>query len=386
MVSPPSRRAAPARPADDDAQGPADAESTALPLADVAELPWLVDTLKHTLARQQGHAILVHGDAGIGALEFAYGLARGWLCEAAQPPDGPSAQPACGLCAGCRLARAQTHPDLLWRLPEALALRHGFAIEVDDRRKPSRQIRVADLRAALDWTVTTSGRGRGKVLVVHPAEAMNAVTASALLKTLEEPPAGVRIVLTTADPGLLMPTILSRCQRVALPRPSREGAAAWLRRHQVPEPEVLLDGAAGSPLTALRWHAEGLDARAWAALPAAVSRGDASALAGWPVPRLVDALQKLAHDAALRSCGALPRFFPPDSVPPAADRAALHRWHQSLQRVMRHAEHPWNDGLLAEALVAEGAEAWGTASRGGAGSGGRASGRAALAKLTAPAP
>jgi DNA polymerase-3 subunit delta' len=384
MVSPPSRRAAQAGPADDDGQGPADAESTALPLADVADLPWLVEALNHTLARQQGHAILVYGDAGIGALEFAYALARGWLCEVAQAGSLP-AQPACGRCVGCRLARAQTHPDLLWRLPEALALQHGFAVEVDDRRKPSRQIRVADLRAALDWTVTTSGRGRGKVLVVHPAEAMNAVTASALLKTLEEPPAGVRIVLTTADPGLLMPTILSRCQRVTLPRPTREAATAWLRRHQVPEPEVLLDGAAGSPLTALRWHAEGLNTRAWAELPAAVVRGDASVLAGWPVPRLVDALQKLAHDAALRACGAPPRFFPPGVVPPAADLASLHRWHQALQRVMRHAEHPWNDGLLSEALVAEGAEAWGAAARGGAGTGGRAAGRPAVAKLPASA-
>jgi DNA polymerase-3 subunit delta' len=363
MVSAPSRRSARAGLAGDEVDAPGDAESTALPLADVAELPWLVEALGQTLARHQGHAILVHGDAGIGALEFAFALARGWLCEASQGA-GPPARPACGRCMGCHLARAQTHPDLLWRLPEALALQQGFAVDVDDRRKPSRQIKVADLRAALDWTVTTSGRGRGKVLVVHPAEAMNAVTASALLKTLEEPPNGVRIVLTTADPGLLMPTILSRCQRVTLPRPGRESAAAWLRQHQVPEPEVLLDGAGGSPLTALRWHAGGLGAGTWAALPSAVARGDASAITGWPVPRIVDALQKVAHDAALRACGAVPRFFPPEAVPPAADLAALHRWHQALQRVMRHAEHPWNDGLLAEALVAEGAEAWATAGRG----------------------
>jgi DNA polymerase-3 subunit delta' len=73
---------------------------------------------------------------------------------------------------------------------------------------------------------------------------------------------------------------------------------------------------------------------------------------------MIDALQKLAHDAALRSCGAEPRFFPRASLPDGLDLAAAARWHQSLLRVVRHADHPWNEGLLAEALVSEGAQVW----------------------------
>jgi hypothetical protein len=107
MVSAPSRRSARAGLAGDEVDAPGDAESTALPLADVAELPWLVEALGQTLARHQGHAILVHGDAGIGALEFAFALARGWLCEASQGA-GPPARPACGRCMGCHLARTPT--------------------------------------------------------------------------------------------------------------------------------------------------------------------------------------------------------------------------------------------------------------------------------------
>ena len=333
-------------------EGAADAGSH-LQWASASDLPWLTSTLAQTLAYQKGHAIMVHADAGVGALEFAFALAQGWLCEAADAPVRP-----CGTCSACRLARAQTHPDLMLRLPQSLALQHGVAVEYDDKRKPSRQIRVAEMRQALDWSATTSGRGRGKVLLIHPAEAMNPIAASALLKTLEEPPKGMRIVLTTADPGLLLATISSRCQRVVLPHPSRAESLAWLQQQGVADAALLLDATGGRPLTAHHWHREGLDARAWAAIPTSVARADAAVFTQWPVPRIVDALQKLAHDAARHACGAEPRFYPPSSLPEGADLAMAARWQQSLLRVMRHADHPWSEGLLAEALVSEGAQVW----------------------------
>jgi DNA polymerase-3 subunit delta' len=353
MVSSSPRRSA--RPAVTEIadEGPPTGIGPGVRIDEVSQLPWLNDALADTLQRQRGHAILVHGDAGIGALEFAFALARAWLCEEASGQPRP-----CGQCASCRAAHMQTHPDLLLRLPQALALQHGLAVEADDKRKPSRQIRIAELRDALDWSVTTSGRGRGKVLLLHPAEAMNVVTASALLKTLEEPPAGMRIVLTTADPSLLLPTISSRCQRVVLPRPGRQASLQWLTGRGVPDAPILLDAAGGRPLAAWRWQADGLDARAWEALPLAVARGDASAFSGWPVPRLLDALQKLAHDVGVLCCGGAPRFFAARALPAGADLRALARWQQSLLRVARHAEHPWSEGLLAEALFAEGAQVW----------------------------
>ena len=330
-------------------------------------LPWLTPALEQTLQVHRGHALLVCGSAGAGALEFVLQLSQAWLCE--QAPAGsdvaaasrvaaPSHRLPCGHCGSCRLFLAHTHPDFRLRVPEALSVARGWPVQVDERRKPSRQIRIEEVRQAIEWMSTTSGRGRGKVLALHPVEAMNAASASALLKTLEEPPQGARLVLSTADPALLMPTIRSRCQLLRLNPPSRPVALAWLQHQGAGEADVLLDGAGGMPLTALQWSREGLTGAAWSAVPRAVVRGDASAFSNWPVPRVLDALQKLCHDLGCTLLGGQPRFFPAAHLPAGASLERLTNWFKSLQRVSRHADHPWSEPLLIESLVAEGRGVW----------------------------
>ena len=331
-------------------------------------LPWLAKPLAQWLKTHQGHALLVCGHAGAGALELALSLAQGWLCEslpAAGERQPEAAQPLrpCGQCGSCRLFLAHTHPDFRLRVPEGLALSRGLPVELDERRKPSKQIRIEEVRQAIAWMSTTSGRGRGKVLALHPAESLNAASASALLKTLEEPPAGARLVLTAADPGLLMPTILSRCQMVRLPSPGREEALKWLAQEGVTDAAVLLDGAGGMPLTALEWSRQGVSAMTWSAVPRAVAAADASVFAGWPIPRVLDALQKLCHDAGSIRAGGQARFFPSDGIPSGASLPRLMEWFKRLQGVMRHAEHPWSEGLLIDSLVAEGQAVWEAPSR-----------------------
>lgn len=327
-----------------------------------AALPWIEGWLASAPTGARGHAWLVQVPAGSGALAFAMAAARAWLCEGSSGPgadsDSSPRRTACGRCDSCRLAAAHTHPDLRLRVSEVEALSEGLPVDVDEKRKPSRQIRVDEVRELSDWIVTTSGRGRGKVAVIHPAEAMNATAASALLKTLEEPPKGVRWLLTTADLARLLPTIRSRCQLLTLPPVARAQAVAWLVAQGVVEPEVLLDAAAGQPLAALQWHREGLSAASWTSLPAAVARGDAAPMSGWGVPRAVDALQKLCHDAAVRAAGGKARFFPEAALPDGAQLSGLVAWHKRLQAVSRHAEHPWNEALVVEALVSEGQQAW----------------------------
>lgn len=317
-------------------------------------LPWLEEPLQQVLARHRGHALLVCGAPGAGALEFLLRLSQAWLCE---DRPGPSSL-ACGHCGSCRLLLSHAHPDFRLRVPEALAVARSIPVLLDERRKPSRQIRIDEIRQAIDWMSTTSGRGQGKVLALHPAEAMNAASASALLKTLEEPPPGSRLVLSAADPGLLMPTIRSRCQMVRLPPPSRTQALAWLERRGVEDAGVLLDGAGGMPLAALQWSAEGLSAATWRALPQAVAAGDPGPLLGWPIPRALDALQKICHDAGCHIVGSRGRFFPSDKWPAGASLQRLAHWYKSLQGVMAHAEHPWNEALLIESLVAQGRSVW----------------------------
>lgn len=319
-------------------------------------LPWLAAPLAEVLGQQRGHSLLLHGASGVGTLPFGLTLAQAWLCEGSGP------RRPCGHCGSCHLVQSHLHPDLFVLLPETLRRADGWLLaddkpEGDDKKKPSKQIRIVEVRAAIDWSHKTSARGRGKVLLIHPAEAMNLQSASALLKTLEEPPAGMRIALGVSDPALLLPTVRSRCQRVALPAPPAADAVRWLEAQGLNDAAVLLAAASGRPLEALVLAENGIDAARWSALPRAIADGQGAALSGWPVPRAIDAMQKLCHDAMAIAVGGPPRYFPAASLPRRADAAALVEWSKSLTRVARHDEHPWNEGLLLEALVTQGRRA-----------------------------
>ena len=319
-------------------------------------LPWLAAPLAQALA-QPGHALLLVAPPGVGALEFQLTLAQAWLCEARPPQAAPAAP--CGQCAACHLVQARTHPDLMVLVPEALRVALGWAAapEADAdgaKRKPSKQIRIPEVRAAIDWIVKTTSRGRAKVLLLHPAEALNVQAASALLKTLEEPPQGARLLLGCGDAERLLPTVRSRCQRIALPAPPTAQALAWLAGQGVADPAVLLAASGGGPLDALALQRAGVDAATWAALPRALAAGQAAAWAGWPLPRALDAMHKLCHDLMCVAVGGAPRFFPADTLPPVRSLGGLPTWAHELQRVARHAEHPWQEALLLESLVSQG--------------------------------
>jgi DNA polymerase-3 subunit delta' len=323
-------------------------------------LPWLQQPLQAALQQQRGHALLLLAPDGIGALQFMLMLAQAWLCET----NGPTRP--CGTCGSCRLLQSRTHPDLHLLLPEALRASLGWGGDGDGevgdgakaRRKPSRQIRIDEVRAAIDWVVQSSARGRAKVVVLHPGQAMNHQAASALLKTLEEPPGQARLILSAADEASLLPTVRSRCQRLRLVPPQAGESLAWLAGQGVADAGVLLSAAGGAPLAARDLAAAGIDAAAWMALPREVARGQAQALAGWPVPRALDALQKLCHDAMCMAAGGTPRYFAPQALPPGAAQRPLAAWAKTLWRVARHEEHTWNEGLLIEALVDEAGACW----------------------------
>lgn len=342
---------------------------------DDRELPWLAAPLRHTLETRQAHALLIHGPGGVGQFELALALAKGWLCEAA---DRPLVDRPCGRCASCKLQAARSHPDLLVLVPEALRESLGWDLgggEGDDageggKRKPSKEIRVEAVRAAIAFATTTSARGLGKVVVVHPAERMNEIAASAFLKTLEEPAGDARFLLCSAAPGGLLPTIRSRCQEVVLPVPPARDAEAWLTRQGVSQPGVLLAASGGQPQEALELAERGIDAKFWLALPQRIAAGDATALQGWSLPSAVDALQKICHDTASLACGGAPRYVPRDRLNGDADLGALLRWSRDLARVAAEVDHPWGVDLAIESLVGQGREALKTPrSRGRSGEG-----------------
>ena len=194
-----------------------------------ASPPWIDQQARQLLA-QRGHAWLLQGPSGLGQFSLVLALARAWLCEQS------GEQGACGVCASCHAIAVRTHADLCVLMPETFMLELGWPLDeksqsdIDEKkRKPSKEIRIEAMRDAIEFAQRTSARGRGKVVLIYPAERMNHVTANALLKTLEEPAGYVRFVLASEAAHQLLPTIRSRCQCHAMVWPAPAQALAWLR-------------------------------------------------------------------------------------------------------------------------------------------------------------
>ncbi len=338
-------------------------EPTALAQDGALPLPWLETPLRQALTQGRSHALLLQGPAGVGQFDLAILLAQAWLCESRSGPD----QPGCGHCASCHLLRSGSHPDFQILLPDALKEALGYGAAEGEageggtkasKTKPSREIKIEAVRQMLSFAQISAARGKAKVVVVYPAEALNTVAANALLKTLEEPAGLLRFVLASAAPQQLLPTIRSRCQPLQMALPARSSALSWLQSQGVASPEVLLDATGGRPQEALRWSEEGIAAKTWLELPRRIARGEAQALTDWPVPRAIAAMQRLVHDLMRIAHGAPPSFFPRDALPKLpAVRATLDQWARTLATAARHAEHPLNAGLLMESLVAQGQQA-----------------------------
>ena len=320
------------------------------------QAPWIAAQTASLLA-QQGHAWILAGPSGLGQYELALALASAWLCES------PQAHGACGHCGSCHAVAVHTHADLCVLMPETVMLELGWPLsekaqdEIDKKtRKPSKEIRVDAMRDAVEFTQRTNARGRGKAVLVFPAERMNAITANALLKTLEEPPGDVKFVLATEALHQLLPTIRSRCLGHTMVWPHPEQALGWLAEQGVASEDaaVLLHAAGGRPADVLRQSAAGQSPAWWSGLPKAMARGDVSVLTDLAPSQVIESLQKLCHDLVLRQTGATPRFFKPETLPPSkASLQTLTAWFQRLSSAARTAEHPFNAGLMLEALASE---------------------------------
>ncbi|HEX5339791.1 MAG TPA: DNA polymerase III subunit delta' [Gammaproteobacteria bacterium] len=200
-----------------------------------APFPWQMTAWQQLHTRMSNarlpHALLVSGVSGTGKVLFARAFAQLALCR------HPDAGHPCGNCNACVQFRAGSHPDY----------RH-LAIPEDKTVITVAQVR--ELIAGLDLTSQHGGR---KVAVIEPADAMNAASSNALLKTLEEPGAGTLLILVSARPARLPATIRSRCQMLRMLPPALEQALDWLTA-QSPRADwpVLLGLAGGGPLAALQ--------------------------------------------------------------------------------------------------------------------------------------
>jgi DNA polymerase-3 subunit delta' len=200
------------------------------------------------------HAILFHGPNGIGKAAFAERFAQSLLCEAPAADGQP-----CGQCPSCGWFEQYGHPDYRRVRPEMLEDEPTADAETGDDasegkkagKAPSKEIKIDQIRALSDFMNVSTHRQGMRVIVLYPVEALNAIAANALLKTLEEPPPNTAFLLVSHSLDRLLPTILSRCRQFALTTPSREQALAWLKAQQVADAEVWLAEQGGSPLAAL---------------------------------------------------------------------------------------------------------------------------------------
>lgn len=134
-----------------------------------------------------GHAYLFCGPRGTGKTSMARLLARAVNCE--HPENRP-----CNECASCKAAIEGTHPDI---------------IEIN----AANETHVEDIRELIDRARLSPMMGKHKIYIIDEVHQLSSSAASALLKTLEEPPEHVIFILATTDPQKLLKTIISRCQR-----------------------------------------------------------------------------------------------------------------------------------------------------------------------------
>lgn len=217
------------------------------------EKPYL-DLVERLEQRRLPSGILISGAENVGKHWLARRLMQRSACTAAQNDQSP-----CGQCNGCRSALADQHPDLHFLAPD----------------ETGKEIRVDQIRGACNFVMLGSARPV-RLVLIDPADAMTLQAANALLKTLEEPPPGVSIILISARAARLPATIRSRCQIIRVPPPDPAVIQQWLKKTEGPVVAELtrieaLEASLGRPLEAHALLSDDIHIEKWRQDRAALS-------------------------------------------------------------------------------------------------------------------
>lgn len=314
-------------------------------------------------ATQLPHALLFAGPSGVGKREIADALAARLLCESSRQPH----EAACGKCQSCLMWASGTHPDFRLLQPDSAAEGEEDGGAADgEKKKASKQIRIQQVREVEDFFHVGGHRGGARVCIIDPAEAMNAITANALLKILEEPSISFYFIMISHRWRRLLPTILSRSRRVMFGHPTDEESAQWLVEQKLADnakwlpffghaPLEVADAARSGRLKALDGLVTDLlkpqeplaQAQRWESL--------VKADGALGMEELVTTVQKWLFDLGQCAIAAPPRYLPQQAkaLSALAQRIGLPALMQAQQQVGQlraWSNHPLNARLFLEDL------------------------------------
>jgi DNA polymerase-3 subunit delta' len=328
--------------------------------------PWQNDIWERLISAKATlpGALLLQGRGGVGKLHLAYTLAQALLCESPLETGEP-----CEHCGACNWFKIGGHPDFRRIEPEAQNAAADSTGEATDQepitkatpKKASQFITVAQIRELADFVNLTTHRNGLRIILVHPAEAMNVHAANALLKTLEEPPPGTLFILVSHQPQRLLPTVRSRCQKINVPLPGRAEGLQWLQAQGVAEADTCLAQSGYAPLAALRLSEEDYQLKRSQILEqlctperldplTLAEQGDKMELAC-----ILNWMQQWVYDLASIGMAGQGRYQPETSdemnrLAKAVNLIELFRFQQELMTAQHALHHPLNNRLVLEQL------------------------------------
>ena len=203
--------------------------------------PWQREVLERALALKQENrlpqAVMLETASDYQMDDLARYISMLLLC------DQPQNLSLCGICEACRMMSAGTYADFSL-----------VTLEVDTKsKKLNKNIKIEQIRNLIHELHLTRKYSRLKIAVIYPAEAMNKSSANALLKTLEEPAAGVLLLLVTRNPGRIPITLRSRCQSWTIDPADQQASLEWLTDQggDAKTAAQYLQYASGDPLLAM---------------------------------------------------------------------------------------------------------------------------------------